>query len=82
MNKTHYLSYLLRLWMVKAADGNQWRALLESPLTGERIGFPNMEALFTYLESIALEATNGDIADENKCNEMQYSSSSNLTKGE
>ena len=43
-----YLSYLLRLWRV----GKQkavWRASLESPHTGERIGFASLDALFAFL---------------------------------
>ncbi len=50
--KLHNLSYLLRLWMVKSSDGIHWRGMLESPLTGERIGFPDLESLFNYIEAI------------------------------
>jgi hypothetical protein len=39
------ISYLLRLWH---SDG-QWRASLEIPGTGKRIGFANLEQLFAYL---------------------------------
>lgn len=44
----NYLSFLLRLW--KANDGEQaWRASLESSqLKGVR-GFPDLEALFSFL---------------------------------
>ena len=52
MEEPTYLSYLLRLWMVEAADRNCWRASLESPITGERLGFQDLEALFTYLECV------------------------------
>ena len=52
MEEPTYLSYLLRLWMVEATDGTRWRASLESPITGERLGFQDLEALFTYLEWI------------------------------
>ena len=47
---TQYLSYLLRLWQV-SSDGEQvWRASSESPGTGERRGFANVECLFTFLQ--------------------------------
>lgn len=52
LHDPHYLTYILRLWMVQAPNGVDWRALLESPLTGERIGFPDLEALFSFLETI------------------------------
>lgn len=44
-----YQSYLLRLW--PAGDESQivWRASLDSPGTGERIGFANLEELFDFL---------------------------------
>jgi hypothetical protein len=50
-----YLSYLLRLWRVGGDGGTHreeeavWRASLESPLTGERIGFASLDALFAFL---------------------------------
>jgi hypothetical protein len=58
-----YLSYLLRLWQesadeppaVRLADSDEpralpvWRASLESPGTGERRGFANLEDLYAYL---------------------------------
>ena len=43
-----YLSYLLRLWRVDKEEA-VWRASLESPLTGERIGFASLDALFDFL---------------------------------
>lgn len=47
--KGRYLAYLLRLWQVKEAGKLAWRASLEDPHTGERQGFPNLEALMAYL---------------------------------
>ncbi|TEU12129.1 MAG: hypothetical protein E3J21_21925 [Anaerolineales bacterium] len=44
-----YLAYLLRLWQVKTNEGPVWRASLESPHTGERHGFVNLEMLFAFL---------------------------------
>ncbi|TEU15247.1 MAG: hypothetical protein E3J21_13795 [Anaerolineales bacterium] len=45
-----YLAYLLRLWRANADAGTVWRASLESPHTGERHGFANLELLFAFLE--------------------------------
>lgn len=59
-----YLSYLLRLWRVSCEDETAscasadllhgtrnpaWRASLESPLTGERLGFGSLEDLYGFL---------------------------------
>jgi hypothetical protein len=50
-----YLSYLLRLWQESAGDLRDgepplWRASLERPQDGERLGFANLEDLFAFLE--------------------------------
>lgn len=50
-----YLSYLLRLWRVSGDQGARrggdvnWRASLESPHSGERVGFAGLEELFDFL---------------------------------
>jgi hypothetical protein len=49
-----YLSYLLRLWRVRERgppDGEPglWRASLQIPESGERIGFRSLEELFAFL---------------------------------
>lgn len=49
MGAAIYTSYLLRLWL-EPGDSGQWRAMLESPLNGERQGFASLEALFAFLE--------------------------------
>jgi hypothetical protein len=46
-----YLSYLLRLWQSGRKDKSVWRASLESPMTGERLDFTNLQDLFTFLEA-------------------------------
>jgi hypothetical protein len=55
-----YLSYLLRLWQESGGDlphGNAsrgrplWRASLERPQDGERLGFASLADLFAFLES-------------------------------
>lgn len=48
-NTAGYKSFMLRIWRVKRADATGWRASLESPLTGERIGFGSLDALVEYL---------------------------------
>ena len=50
-----YVSYLLRLWRVSggakpSGPGEPvWRASLEHPLTGERVGFATLDDLVEYL---------------------------------
>ena len=44
-----HLSYLLRVWTVDQNGTQIWRASLESPQTGERLGFPDLHALFAFL---------------------------------
>lgn len=45
-----YISYLLRLWRGRRAGKPVWRASLESPLTGQRLGFAHLADLFAFLE--------------------------------
>jgi hypothetical protein len=45
LKPTERFSYLLHVWRTNG----QWRASLEVPGTGKRIGFANLEQLFTYL---------------------------------
>jgi len=49
MQSIHKCSYLLRLWCVDQSKAADWRASLEIPETGERIGFASLEQLFAYL---------------------------------
>jgi hypothetical protein len=44
-----YHAYLLRLWRAQIQGQRQWRASLESPHTGERQSFTNLEQLFAFL---------------------------------
>lgn len=50
-----YLSYLLRLWQSGSRDSAVWRASLENPMTGERLGFATLKELFIFLETQAEE---------------------------
>jgi hypothetical protein len=49
-----YLSYLLRLWQEGSGspqgDAPMWRASLERPQHGERLGFATLPDLFAFLE--------------------------------
>jgi len=48
---TIYHAYLLRIWQTKLTATGQiiWRASLEDPRTGDRLGFATLEQLFAYL---------------------------------
>ena len=48
--KRTYISYLLRLWWVSEAGQSTWRASLDDPRTGERLGFSSLPELFEFLE--------------------------------
>ena len=52
---TDYRAFLLRLW--RERESSPWRATVESPHTGERHGFANLELLFAFLE----EQTGGQL---------------------
>jgi hypothetical protein len=60
-DRTRYRSYLLRLWQVRDGKTVVWRALLERPGSGERIGFGTPEALFAFLEAEMRSAAPGPI---------------------
>jgi hypothetical protein len=51
VHKQRYLSYLLRLWQ-EGGGRAQWRASLESPQGGERLGFASLVDLFIFLEGV------------------------------
>jgi hypothetical protein len=44
-----YVAYLLRLWREKGGELGWWRASLQDPHSGERVGFASLEELFVYL---------------------------------
>ncbi len=62
-----YFAYMLRLWQVKGNGESSWRASLESPRTGERRGFANLEALFEFLQ----EQTSRQIDSQEEANPDQ-----------
>jgi hypothetical protein len=47
-----YRSYLLRLWQTGDEGEIAWRAALEDVQTGERLGFPSLDALVAYLREV------------------------------
>lgn len=49
---SRYLSYLLRIWQTADGEVRIWRASLESPGSGEQLGFASLADLFAYLEQI------------------------------
>ena len=63
-----YLSYLLRLWQVSSGDPPLWRASLERPQAGERLGFASLVHLFAYLENETRLSSPGlERSDEEGC---------------
>lgn len=44
-----YYAYLLRLW--REAGETHWRASLENPSTGKRLGFATLDRLVKYLNA-------------------------------
>jgi len=47
--RSDYISYLLRVWQTSSEGKAAWRASLESPHTGERIGFASLDKLCAFL---------------------------------
>jgi len=55
VRQRHYRSYLLRLWRVSGEETCAWRAMLESPSTGERRGFASLDDLCAWIKAQAAE---------------------------
>ena len=45
----NYVAYLLRLWRERSGESTRWRASLQDPHSGKRVGFASLEELFGYL---------------------------------
>lgn len=45
-----YLAYLLRMWQTQYDGQLVWWASIESPQTGERMGFSSPAAMYDYLK--------------------------------
>ncbi len=54
-------AFLLRLWCEDETGCSNWRASLEMPEKGKRIGFASLEQLFIYLIDFCEK---GDTSDE------------------
>jgi hypothetical protein len=48
-----YQAFLLRMWQEHRTGQPVWRASLENPHTGERLGFAGLPELFAYLQAQA-----------------------------
>lgn len=49
MQPIRNFSYILRVWCCDQSEASDWRASLEIPETGKRLGFASLEQLFAYL---------------------------------
>ena len=54
--RSRYFSYMLRLWETKDGEKRVWRASLESPGSGKRRGFADLESLLEFLEAQTTQA--------------------------
>ena len=53
MQSTQKCSFILRLWQADQSSPTHWRASVEEPETGRRIGFASLEQLFAFLLDIS-----------------------------
>ncbi|MGD8475494.1 MAG: hypothetical protein PVH59_15360 [Anaerolineae bacterium] len=44
-----YLAYLLRLWREMGGETTRWRASLEDPHSGDKLGFAHLDELVAFL---------------------------------
>lgn len=44
-----YFAYLLRLWRETGGQNTWWRASLQDPHSGERVGFAHLDELVAFL---------------------------------
>ncbi len=63
-DKPLYLAYLLRLWQVRREGHLLWRVSLESPHTGERWGFADIDQLLAFLRMKTEAEITGDVWSE------------------
>ena len=58
-----YLSYLLRLWRERGSASIHWRASLQDPHSGQRMGFAHLDELVAFLrEQTGLASRAEDLA--------------------
>jgi hypothetical protein len=66
-SQPRYLAYLVRLWEVDTNGRSVWRASAQSPHTGERHAFADMDLLFDFLE----QRTKGEVVSTWRFGESQ-----------
>jgi len=60
-----YVSYLLRLWRERGSASIYWRASLQDPHSGERMGFTQLDELVAFLrEQTGLAPRAEDLAED------------------
>ena len=55
-----YIAYLLRLWRETGGKSIRWRASLQDPHSGERVGFAGLEECLEFLRRQVVAATDSD----------------------
>ena len=70
-NQQSYFSYILRLWrgegeeiQVGCVNESKFRASLDDPQTGDRVGFADLEALFDYIREVTKYANDDVLGNE------------------
>lgn len=58
LKSLHRITYLLCLWRSDEPGNFNWRASLEVPESGKRVGFANLEQLFAYLMDLIETSAN------------------------
>ena len=66
-----YLSYLLRLWNEDKQEVDSWRASLEIPGSGVRVGFKDLASVFTFIKEVTGQTNGVEIRKELDRNEQQ-----------
>jgi len=66
-----YFAYMLRLWQAEQDGRPVWRASVESPYTGERQGFSDLEQLIQFLKEITAVPSDPDIETFNKRSKLE-----------
>lgn len=63
-----YVSYLLRLWQTQSDGRSVWRASLEDPYGGRRLGFAGLAEMLAYLEQ-EIVCVDGDERQSAECSD-------------
>ena len=70
-----YVSYLLRLWREKGGQTTRWRASLQDPHSGQRVGFAHLDELVAFLrEQIGLTPPAEDLVKGERTLETDFTS--------